>query len=54
MHDLHSSVLKILDVLSTISDNEVYINRKLSTNLSFYVTVLPLLSSFLIGTEKVI
>ena len=54
MHDLHSILLKIPDVLSTRFDNESDINLKLSINLSLYVIVLPLLSSFLIGTEKVI
>ena len=54
MHDLHSILLKIPDVLSTRFDNEPDINLKLSINLSLYVIVLPLLSSFLIGTEKVI
>ena len=37
MHDLHSILLKILDVLSTSSDYEVGINLKLSINLIFYV-----------------
>ena len=54
MHDLYSSLLKISDVLSRSSDNEVCINVKLSINLSLYVAVLPLLNSFLISTEKVI
>ena len=54
MHDLHSVLLKIADVLSTSSDNEVDIDLKLSINLSLYVIVLPLSHSFLIGTEKVI
>ena len=56
MHDLHSILLKIPDVLSTSSDNGVGINLKLSINLSLYVMVLLLLllHSFLIGTEKVI
>ena len=53
MHDLHSILLKIPDVLSTSSDNEVGINLKLSILLSLYV-VLLLSHSFLIGTEKVI
>ena len=35
-------------------DSEVDINLKLSINFSLYVIVLPLSSSFLIGTEKVI
>ena len=34
MHDLHSILLKIPDVLSTSSDNEVGVNLKLSINLS--------------------
>ena len=42
MHDLHSILLKIPDVLSASSDNEVGINLKLSINLSLYVIVLPL------------
>ena len=54
MHDLHSSLLKIPDVLSTSFDHEVDINLKLSINLSLYVIVLLLSHSFLIGTEKVI
>ena len=54
MHDLYSSLLKISDVLSRSSDNEVYINVKLSINLSLHIAVLPLLNSFLISTEKVI
>ena len=43
MHDLHSILLKIPDVLSTSSDNEVGMNLKLSINLTFYVIVLLLL-----------
>ena len=54
MHDLHYILLKIPDVLSTSSDNEVGINLKLSINLSLCVIVLPLSHSFLIVTEKVI
>ena len=58
MHDLHSMVLKIPDMLSTSSDNQVDINLKLSINLSLYVIVflssLLLITSFLIDTEKVI
>ena len=54
MHDLHSILLKIPDLLSTSSDNEVDINLKLSINLSLHVIVLPSSHSFLIGTEKVI
>ena len=59
MHDLHSILLKIPDLLSTSSDNEVDINLKLSVNLNLYVIILLLLlllllHSFLIGTEKVI
>ena len=53
MHDLHSILLTLPDVLSTSSDNEVGINLKLSILLSLYV-VLLLSHSFLIGTEKVI
>ena len=54
MHDLYSILLKIPDVLSTSSDNEVFINLKLSINLSLYVIILPLSHSFLIGTGKLI
>ena len=59
MHDLHSILLKVPDVLWTSSDNEVEINLKRSINLRLYVIVLLLLSllllhSFLIDTEKVI
>ena len=54
MHDLHSILLKIPDGLSTRFDNELDINLKLSINLILYVICLPLLSSFLIGKEKVI
>ena len=54
MHDLHSILLKIPDVLSTSSDNEVDVNLKLSINSSLYVTVSPLSNFSLIGTEKVI
>ena len=42
------------DKLSARLDSEVDINLKLSINFSLYVIVLPLSSSFLIGTEKVI
>ena len=34
MHDLHSILLKVPDMLSTSSDNEVDINLKLSINFS--------------------
>ena len=54
MHDLHSMLLKIPDILSRSSDKEVGINLKLSINLSLPVIVLPSSHSFLIGTEKVI
>ena len=47
MHDLHSILLKSFD-------NESGKNLKLSINLIFYVIVLLLSHSFLIGTEKVI
>ena len=40
--------------LSTSFDNEIDINLRLSINSSFYVILLPLSSSFLIGNEKVI
>ena len=36
------------------SDNLLDINLKLSKNFTLYVVVLPLSSSFLIGTEKAI
>ena len=39
VHDLHSMVLEIPDILSTSSDNEVDINLKLSTNLSLHEIV---------------
>ena len=52
MHDLHSILLIIPDVLLTRFDNESDINLKLSINLSLYVIVLLLSHSFLIGTEK--
>ena len=42
------------DKYLTSFDNEVDVNLNLSINFSLYVTVLPLSSSFLIGTEKVI
>ena len=42
------------DKLSTSFDNDVVINLMLSINFSFHVIVLPLSSSFSIGTEKVI
>ena len=54
MHDLHSMLFKIPDMLSTSSDNEVNINTKVSITLSLYAIFLPLSFSFLIGTEKVI
>ena len=54
MHCLHSILLKIPDVLSASSDNEVDINIKLSINLRLYVIILPFYHSFLIGTEKLI
>ena len=54
MHDLHSILFKIPDMLSKSSDNEVDINLKLSINLRLYAIYLPLSPSFLIGTEKVI
>ena len=54
MHDLHFILLKIADILSTSSDNEVDINLKLSINFSLRVIVLPLSHSYLIGTEKMI
>ena len=43
-----------LRYLSTGFYNEVDINLKLSINFSLYVIVLPLPSSFLVGTEKVL
>ena len=42
------------DKLSKRFYNELDINLKLSINFNFYVIVLALSSSFLIGTEKVI
>ena len=54
MHDLHSILLKIPNILSTSSDNEINLNLKLLINLSLLVIVLPSSHSFLIGTEKVI
>ena len=44
----------IIYKLSTSFDNEIDINLRLSINSSFYVILLPLSSSFLIGNEKVI
>ena len=54
MHDLHSMLLNISDVLSTSSHNEVGINLKLSINLRLYVIILPLSHDFLFGAEKLI
>ena len=54
MHDLHSILLKVQDMLSTSSDNEVDIYLKLSINLTLRVVVLQPSHSFLICTEKVI
>ena len=54
MHDLHSILLKIPNILSTSSDNEINLNLKLLINLSLVVIVLPSSHSFLIGREKVI
>ena len=51
IHALHS-FLQNSDKLSTRSDNLPTINLKLSINFSLHVIVLPLSSSFLIGTEK--
>ena len=45
MHNLHSILLKISDMISTSFDNESGINLKLSINLIFYVIIL-LLSHF--------
>ena len=48
-------LLKTLpDKLSTRSDNEKFVNRKLSINLSLCVIVLLSSHFFLIATEKVI
>ena len=44
--------MKLSDKLSTRVDIELDINLKLSINFILYVIVLPLSSSFLIGTEK--
>ena len=54
MHDIHSILLKVPDVVLTRFHNESGINLKLSINLSLYVIALLLSHSFLIGTEKVI
>ena len=40
-------------MLSARLGSEVEINLKLSINFNLYVIVLPLSSSFLIGTERV-
>ena len=45
MHDLHSILYKIPDLLSTSSDNEVGINLKLSINLSLYAQLSSPLNS---------
>ena len=52
MHDLDSILLKIPDVLSTSSDNEVGINLKLSINLSLYVIVFFFLILFSLSSKE--
>ena len=47
VHDLHSILLKIPNILSTNSDNEVDINLKLSINLSLHAIVSEFSYSFL-------
>ena len=55
MHFVHAIPLKILlDKLSTRSDNEKFINLKLSINVSLCIIVLLSSHFFLIGIEKVI
>ena len=50
---MNVSLGSLPDKYLTSFDSEVDINLKLSINFSLYVIVLPLSSSFLIGTEKV-
>ena len=52
LHLLHT-LLQISDKLLTRLDNVLDINLKLSINFSLCVIVLSLLSSLLIGTEKI-
>ena len=54
MYDLYSILLKIPDVISTRSNNEVDINLKLSINLSLHVIVLLLLQYSQLVQKKVI
>ena len=55
MHFVHAIPLKILlDKLSTRSDNEKFLNLKLSINVSLCIIVLLSSHFFLIGIEKVI
>ena len=54
MYDLHSILLKIPDVISTRSNNEVDINLKLSINLNLHVIVLLLLQYSQLVQKKVI
>ena len=51
---MYLSLLNPPDKLSTRFDNELDINLKLSIKFILYVINLPLSSSFLNGTEKVI
>ena len=51
---MHLSLSSPSERLLTRIDNVVHINLKLSINFNLYVTVLPLSSCFLVGTEKVI
>ena len=51
---MHLSQWYPSDKLSARFDNELGMNLKMSINFNLYVTDLPLSSSFLIGTEKVI
>ena len=54
LHFLHFLLRRPSNKLSARLDNELDINLKLSINFNLYVIVLPLSSSLLIGTEKVI
>ena len=51
---ISENYLKISDKLLTRSDDELDANLGLSINFSLYVIAMSLLSSLLIGTEKVI
>ena len=54
MYFLHTLLIKIPDMLSTRSDNDVDINLELSINLNLRIIVLLSSHFFLIGAEKVI